>query len=105
MRVSTPGGSFTDFVALVPNSVTEEVVNAAFRKAAEGELKGILEYAEDPLVSIDVVGNPASCIIDSQITKVIDGNMVKVAGWYDNEWGYSCRCVDLIHKLAGMAVD
>lgn len=102
VRVPTPDGSFTDFVALVQEPVTEEVVNAVFKKAAGAELKGVLEYSEDPLVSIDIVGDPASCILDSQLTKVIDGNLVKVAGWYDNEWGYSCRCVDLIHKLARM---
>ena len=99
VRVPTPDGSFTDFVGVVKESVTEEVVNAAYKAAAEGELKGILEFSDEPLVSIDIVGNPHSCIFDSQITTVMGGNLVKVCGWYDNEWGYSNRCVDLIKKL------
>ena len=102
VRVPTPDGSFTDFVAVLKKAVTAEEVNAAFRCAARGRLKGILEYTEDPIVSADIVGNAHSCIFDSLITTVIAGNMVKVCGWYDNEWGYSNRCVDLIAKLAGM---
>ncbi len=102
VRVPVPDGSFTDFVAVVQESVSAEVVNAVFKNAAGSYLKGILEYTEDPLVSVDIVGNPHSCIFDSQITTVLGGNLVKVCGWYDNEWGYANRCVDLIRKLAGM---
>ena len=102
VRVPTPDGSFTDFVAVLKKSATVEAVNAAFKGAAEGRLKGILEYSDEPLVSVDIVGNPHSCIFDSGITTVIDGSLVKVCGWYDNEWGYSNRCVDLILKLAKM---
>jgi glyceraldehyde 3-phosphate dehydrogenase len=102
VRVPTPDGSFTDFVASVGTSTSEEAVNGALKAAADGPLKGILEYAEDPLVSVDIIGNPHSCIFDPDITTVVGGNLVKVCGWYDNEWGYSNRCVDLIVKLAGM---
>ena len=102
VRVPVPDGSFTDFVAVVRESTSSESVNGAFQKAAGGSLKGILEYSDDPLVSADIVGNPHSCIFDSQITTVLDGNLVKICGWYDNEWGYSNRCVDLIGKLAGL---
>jgi len=101
LRVPTPDGSFTDFVAVLKKDATVESVNAAFQKAAAGSLKGILEYSDEPLVSIDIVDNPHSCIFDSGMTSVIDGDMVKVCGWYDNEWGYSNRCIDLIEKLAG----
>ncbi len=99
VRVPTPDGSFTDFVAVLKKEVTAEQVNNAFKRAARGRLKGILEYSEDPLVSQDIVGNAHSCIFDSLITTVMAGNMVKVCGWYDNEWGYSNRCVDLLKKL------
>ncbi len=99
VRVPTPDGSFTDFVAEVKKPVSVEEVNAAMRKAAEGAMKGILEYTEDPIVSCDIIGNPASCIFDALSTMVID-NMVKVVGWYDNEWGYSNRVVQLAEKLA-----
>jgi glyceraldehyde 3-phosphate dehydrogenase len=99
VRVPTPDGSFTDFVAVLKEDVTIESVNAAYKAAADGALKGILEYTEDPIVSADIVGNPHSCILDAQITTVMAGNMVKVCGWYDNEWGYSNRCVDLIKKI------
>ena len=99
VRVPTPDGSFTDFVAVLKEDVTIESVNAAFKAVADGALKGILEYTEDPIVSADIVGNPHSCILDAQITTVMAGNMVKVCGWYDNEWGYSNRCVDLIKKI------
>ncbi len=102
VRVPTPDGSFTDFVAVLKKEVTAEEVNHAFKSAAQGRLKGILEYTEDPIVSADVVGNAHSCIFDSLITTAMAGNMVKVCGWYDNEWGYSNRCVDLIAKLAEM---
>jgi glyceraldehyde 3-phosphate dehydrogenase len=100
VRVPTPDGSFTDFVAVLKEDVTEDAVNAAFQTAAGGALKGILEFSDEPLVSSDVIGNPHSCIFDSQLTSVMSGNMVKVCGWYDNEWGYSNRCVDLIKKIA-----
>ncbi len=102
VRVPTPDGSFTDFVAVLKKEVTADAVNRAFEQAAQGRLKGILEYTEDPIVSADIVGNAHSCIFDSMITTVMAGNMVKVCGWYDNEWGYSNRCVDLIAKLAAM---
>ena len=100
MRVPTPDGSVVDLVAEVEKSTTAEEVNAAMKKAAEGALKGILEYCEDPIVSCDIVGNPASSVFDSLCTTVMDGTMVKVISWYDNEWGYSCRCVDLFKKMA-----
>ncbi len=101
VRVPTPDGSFTDFVGVLKESTTAYAINAAFKSAAEGSLKGILEYTDEPIVSIDIVGNPHSCIFDSQITTVMSGNLVKVCGWYDNEWGYSNRCIDLIKKIAG----
>ncbi len=98
LRVPVPDGSVTDFTAIVKKAATKESVNAAMKAAADGALKGILEYSEDPLVSSDIVGNPHSCILDAQSTMVI-GNTVKVVGWYDNEWGYSNRVVDLAAKL------
>ncbi len=94
-RVPTPTGSVTDFVADVGRNVTVEEINDAYRKAAEGPMKGILDVSEEELVSVDFKGNPHSSIIDAMSTMVIDGNMVKVVGWYDNEWGYSCRVGDL----------
>lgn len=99
VRVPTPDGSFTDFVAELKKEVTVADINAAMKKAAEGPMKGILEYTEDPIVSVDVIGNPHSCIFDAGCTMIM-GNMIKVAGWYDNEWGYSCRVVQLAKKLA-----
>lgn len=99
VRVPTADGSFTDFVAELKKEVTAEEVNAAMKKAADGDLKGILEYTDEPIVSIDIVGNPSSCIFDSLAT-MVQGNMVKVCGWYDNEWGYSNRVVQLAEKLA-----
>jgi len=96
LRVPTPTGSIVDFVANLNQEVTVEQINQAFRSAAEGPLKGILEYSEEPLVSMDCKGNPASSIFDALSTMVIGGNMVKVLAWYDNEWGYSCRLGDLI---------
>ncbi|MGV9561689.1 type I glyceraldehyde-3-phosphate dehydrogenase [Streptomyces sp. NPDC003480] len=95
MRVPVPTGSVTDLVVELSREVTKEEVNAAFQKAAEGELKGLLEYTEDPIVSSDIVNAPASCTFDSSLTMVQDGKNVKVIGWYDNEWGYSNRLVDL----------
>ncbi|HLA38553.1 MAG TPA: type I glyceraldehyde-3-phosphate dehydrogenase [Candidatus Glassbacteria bacterium] len=100
VRVPVPDGSLTDFTAVLKKSVTVEEINAAMKKAAEGELKGLLEYTEDPIVSVDIIGNPHSSIFDAACTSVIDGNLVKVLAWYDNEWGYSCRCVDLMKMMA-----
>jgi glyceraldehyde 3-phosphate dehydrogenase len=94
LRVPIPTGSITDFVANLKKPATVEEINAAFKKAAEGELKGILEYTDEPIVSSDVVTNPHSCVFDSGLTMSM-GTMVKVLGWYDNEWGYSNRLVDL----------
>lgn len=98
VRVPTPTGSLVDLVAILDREVTKAEINAAMKKAAEGELKGILEYTEDPIVSIDIVHNPHSSIFDAQSTMVM-GNMVKVFSWYDNEWGYSNRVVELAVKL------
>ncbi|MFF9342160.1 MULTISPECIES: type I glyceraldehyde-3-phosphate dehydrogenase [unclassified Streptomyces] len=96
MRVPVPTGSATDLVVTLDREVTKDEVNAAFKKAAEdGPLKGVLFYTEDPIVSSDIVSDPASCTFDSSLTMVQDGNSVKVLGWYDNEWGYSNRLVDL----------
>ncbi|MDE2838474.1 MAG: type I glyceraldehyde-3-phosphate dehydrogenase [Chloroflexota bacterium] len=100
LRVPVPTGSITDFVADVGRDVSKEEVNEAFRKAAEGPLSGILEYTEDPIVSSDIKMNPASCIFDADSTMVMEGSMVKVLGWYDNEWGYSCRTSDLTAMIA-----
>jgi glyceraldehyde 3-phosphate dehydrogenase len=98
MRVPVPDGSVTDFVARLNGEASVEEVNDAFRQAAEGELSGILEYSKAPIVSSDIVGNPASCIFDSPLT-MSNGNSVKVLGWYDNEWGYSNRTVDLVQYM------
>ncbi|MDQ0990245.1 type I glyceraldehyde-3-phosphate dehydrogenase [Streptomyces sp. V3I7] len=96
MRVPVPTGSATDLVVQLQREVTKDEVNAAFKKAADdGDLKGYLSYTEDPIVSSDIVGDPASCTFDSSMTMVQDGNSVKILGWYDNEWGYSNRLVDL----------
>ena len=99
IRVPTPDVSFTDLTVVVDKPVTIEQVNAAFRTAADGELKGILKYADEELVSVDYIGNPHSCILDSKCTNVVDGLLVKVSGWYDNEWGYASRCVDLLQYV------
>jgi glyceraldehyde 3-phosphate dehydrogenase len=96
IRVPTPDVSFTDLAVVVDKAVTVADVNAAFRKAAEGDLKGILQYTEEELVSSDYIGNPYSCIFDAKSTNVVDGLLLKVSGWYDNEWGYASRCVDLL---------
>ena len=98
MRVPIPDGSVTDFTCVLKKAATVEEINAVFKKASEGSLKGILEYTEDPIVSIDIVGNTHSCIFDSDLTMVI-GNTAKVVGWYDNETGYSSRVADLIAKI------
>jgi glyceraldehyde 3-phosphate dehydrogenase len=99
IRVPTPDVSLTELAVEVERGTTIEEVNAVFRAAAEGPLNGILQYTEEPLVSSDYIGNPHSCILDSLSTNVIDGTMVKVSGWYDNEWGYSSRCVDLLRFI------
>jgi glyceraldehyde 3-phosphate dehydrogenase len=100
MRVPTPNVSVVDFVAVTSKTTTAEEVNAAFKEAACGSLKGILAYTEDPVVSTDMMHNPNSSIVDGQLTKVLGGNLVKAVSWYDNEWGYSMRIVDLIEFLA-----
>ena len=98
IRVPVPDGSLTDITCYVKRQVSIEEINAAFKKASENELKGILAYTQDPIVSVDIIGNPNSCLFDSQLTSVID-KMVKVVGWYDNEIGYSSRIIDLITLL------
>jgi glyceraldehyde 3-phosphate dehydrogenase len=100
MRVPTPNVSVVDLVALTGKSATKDEVNGALKAAAEGPLKGILGYTSDPVVSSDMLRNSNSSIVDSGMTSVIDGNLVKVISWYDNEWGYSCRVVDLVAFLA-----
>jgi glyceraldehyde 3-phosphate dehydrogenase len=99
MRVPTPNVSVVDLVCITEKPATPDEVNAALKAAADGPLKGILQYSTDPLVSIDFRGNPHSSIVDAAYTKVLDGDFLKVLAWYDNEWGYSNRCVDLLEKL------
>ncbi len=99
MRVPTPDVSVVDLVAITGRNTTAEEVNNAFKAAAAGPMKGILAYTDDPVVSTDMLHNPNSSIVDGQMTKVLDGNLLKVISWYDNEWGYSCRVVDLIAFL------
>ena len=99
IRVPTPDVSLTELTVEVERPTTVAEVNAAFRQAADGPLKGILAYTEEELVSVDYIGNPHSTILDGKNTNVIDGTLVKVSGWYDNEWGYSSRCVDLIERI------
>jgi len=99
MRVPTPNVSVVDLAALVDKKTTGEEVNAAFKEAADGALKGIMAYSDEELVSVDFKGNPHSSIVDAPYTKVMDGDFVKVLSWYDNEWGYSNRCVDLLRLL------
>ncbi|NVO09861.1 MAG: type I glyceraldehyde-3-phosphate dehydrogenase [Bacteroidales bacterium] len=98
VRVPTPTGSLVDFTAVLKKEATKDEINAAMKKAAEGAMLGIIEYTEDPIVSVDVIHNTHSAIFDAQST-MVNGNMIKVFAWYDNEWGYSCRVVDLIKKL------
>ena len=98
IRVPVPDGSLTDITCYVKKEVTIEEINQAFKTASENELKGILAYTEDPIVSVDIIGNQNSCLFDAQLTSVID-KMVKVVGWYDNEIGYSSRIIDLIFLL------
>ena len=99
MRVPTPDGSVVDLTCELEKPATKEEINTAMKAAAEGPMKGILEYTEDPIVSIDIVGNPHSSIFDAGMTKVLDGNFAKIISWYDNEWGYSCRVAELIVKM------
>ncbi|RIJ34252.1 type I glyceraldehyde-3-phosphate dehydrogenase [Pontibacter oryzae] len=98
MRVPIPDGSLTDLTVVLKKPATKEEINAAMKKAAEGDMKGVLEYTEDPIVSIDIVGNPHSCIFDAELTSANE-TLVKVVGWYDNETGYSNRAADLITKI------
>ena len=99
MRVPTPNVSVVDLAVILGKKTTAAEINAAFKAAADGELKGILEYVTAPLVSIDFRGNPHSSMLDSAYTKVMDGDFAKVLSWYDNEWGYSCRCIDLLKLI------
>ncbi|MBN2199913.1 MAG: type I glyceraldehyde-3-phosphate dehydrogenase [Candidatus Aminicenantes bacterium] len=101
IRVPTPNVSLVDLVALLKKNVTDKEVNASFQAASKGPLKGILQYSEEPLVSVDFLSNPHSSIVDGPYTKVTDGNLVKVLAWYDNEWGYSCRLRDLVKRISG----
>ena len=98
MRAPVPTGSITDFVVNLGREVTRDEINEAYRAAAAGPLEGILQYSEDPLVSTDIVHSSYSCIFDSELT-MAHGRTAKVFGWYDNEWGYSCRLVDLVGRL------
>ncbi len=100
MRVPTPDGSVVDLTVELSRDVTKEEINEAIKKAAEGPMKGILEYCTDPIVSTDVIGNTHSSVFDSKLTQVIDGNFVKVVSWYDNEFGYANRVVDLVARIA-----
>jgi glyceraldehyde 3-phosphate dehydrogenase len=100
LRVPVVDGSVTDLVVELSREATRDEINAAYKQAADGELKGFLQYTEDPIVSSDIVGSPASCTFDSELT-MVQGNQVKVIGWYDNEWGYSCRLADLTALVAG----
>lgn len=102
VRVPVTDGSLVDLVAELNTSVNEEEINAAMKKAADGNLKGILEYCEDPVVSSDIVGNSHSSVFDALSTRVMDGNLVKVISWYDNEWAYSVRTVDILKKMASL---
>lgn len=99
IRVPVPNGSLTDFTCILTKEVSVEEINAAFKRASENELKGILQYTEDPIVSIDIQENPHSCIFDAQLTSIV-GKLVKVVGWYDNEWGYSNRLVELVTRFS-----
>ncbi|MBD3415025.1 MAG: type I glyceraldehyde-3-phosphate dehydrogenase [Candidatus Aminicenantes bacterium] len=100
VRVPTPNVSVVDLVAVLKQETTEEDVNQAFRQAAQDHLKGILEYTDEPLVSVDYMANPNSSIVDGEFTKVIQGNLLKILAWYDNEWGYSCRLKDLCEYIS-----
>ena len=100
VRVPTPNVSLVDLVAVLRRETTAEEINSAMKAEAEGPMKGILQYTEEPLVSVDFLSNPHSSILDSQFTKVTSGNLAKVLAWYDNEWGYSCRLVDLVEYIS-----
>ena len=100
VRVPTADGSFTDLVATVRQAATPESINEVFCQAADGPLYGIIEYNEDPLVSADIVGYPHSCVFDPSSTLVTGDHLVKICAWYDNEWGYANRCIDLVYRLA-----
>jgi len=100
IRIPTPNVSLVDLVALLKKNVSAEEVNESFKKASEGSMKGILQYIEEPLVSVDFMANPHSAIVDSLFTRITDENLVKVIAWYDNEWGYSCRMRDLIKYIS-----
>jgi len=100
VRVPTPDGSLVDLTCELTKKVTRDEVNAAMKAAAEGPMKGILQYLDEPLVSTDIIGNTHSSIFDSLLTKVIDGNFVKIISWYDNEVGYSTRLADMVGKLS-----
>jgi len=97
--VPTPNVSVVDLTSLLEKKVTPEELNAALKAASDGPLKGIMQFVTEPLVSIDFRGNPHSTMVDAEYTKVMDGDFVKVLAWYDNEWGYSSRCVELLKKL------
>jgi glyceraldehyde 3-phosphate dehydrogenase len=103
LRVPTPTGSIVDFTCELGKDADKETINAAMRAAAAGAMKGILSVADDPIVQSDIVGDSHSCIIDADLTTVVGGNLAKVVGWYDNEWGYSERCIDLILYMAAQA--
>src|SRR5690349_6670289 len=105
IRVPTPDVSFTDLAVVVDKPVTVQQINDAFKAAAHGPMKNILRYTEEELVSSDFIGNPHSCILDAKSTNVVDGLLVKVSGWYDNEWGYASRCVDLLRFVAARLGD
>ncbi len=99
LRVPTIDGSITDLVCLVQKDVTIDSINAAFKAAAAGPMKGVVEYTEDEIVSCDIIGNSHSCIFDAKSTMVMGTRLLKVFGWYDNEWGYSMRCIDILHRM------
>ena len=99
LRVPIPCGSITDLTVVLGKRCTRDELNSAFREAAESSMKGILEYTEDPIVSSDIIGNTHSCVFDASWTRVMEKNLVKVLGWYDNEWGYSSRIVDVLKRM------
>ncbi len=105
MRVPVPDGSIVDLVVELESDVDAEQIRSAIRRAATGPMKGILQYSEAPLVSTDIIGNPHSSIFDADSTQVMGGNLVKIVSWYDNEWGYSNRVVDLVEGLAALAAN
>ncbi|MBM3405449.1 MAG: aldehyde dehydrogenase, partial [Bacteroidetes bacterium] len=100
VRVPTPDGSLVDLTCELAKPATRDEIHAAMKKAADGAMKGVLEYTEDPIVSVDIIGNAHSSIFDAGLTKVLGGNFVKVVSWYDNEYGYSSRLADLIERIA-----